>query len=102
MPRGCRSACSSSARPVPKRGCSRSRSSSSACLRRKGVGTAGRLDVAGKMAAAGSKEGEGLMQHKVDAQFTRERPFEAKRTCLLLIDTQNYVWNPEVAKRLPY
>jgi len=42
------------------------------------------------------------MQHKVDALFTRERPFEAKRTCLLLIDTQNYVWNPEVAKRVPY
>jgi nicotinamidase-related amidase len=42
------------------------------------------------------------MQHEVDALFTRERPFEAKRTCLLLIDTQNYVWNPEVAKRVPY
>jgi len=34
--------------------------------------------------------------------FTRVRPFDAKRTCLLLIDVQNYVWNPDVAKRLPY
>src|SRR5688500_3699057 len=41
------------------------------------------------------------MPHK-DALFTRERPFDAKKTCLLLIDTQNYVWNPEVAKRVPY
>ena len=42
------------------------------------------------------------MQRKDDALFTRERPFEAKKTCLLLIDTQNYVWNPEVAQRQPY
>ena len=42
------------------------------------------------------------MQRKDDALFTRERPFEAKKTCLLLIDTQNYVWNPEVAKRVPH
>jgi nicotinamidase-related amidase len=42
------------------------------------------------------------MQRKDDALFTRERPFEAKKTCLLLIDTQNYVWNPEVAQRVPY
>jgi len=42
------------------------------------------------------------MQRKEDASLTRERPFEAKKTCLLLIDTQNYVWNPEVAKRVPY
>jgi len=34
--------------------------------------------------------------------FTRIRPFDAKRTCLLLIDVQNYVWNPDVAQRLPY
>jgi len=34
--------------------------------------------------------------------FTRIRPFNAQRTCLLLIDVQNYVWNPDVAKRLPY
>lgn len=33
--------------------------------------------------------------------FTRIRPFDAKRTGLLLIDTQNHVWNPEVAARLP-
>jgi nicotinamidase-related amidase len=33
--------------------------------------------------------------------FTRVRPFDAKRTCLLLVDAQNYVWNPDIAKRLP-
>jgi len=33
--------------------------------------------------------------------FTRIRPFDAKRTGLLLIDVQNYVWNPAVAARLP-
>lgn len=33
--------------------------------------------------------------------FSRIRPFDAKRTCLLLIDVQNYVWNPAVANRLP-
>jgi len=42
------------------------------------------------------------MQRSEDARLTRERPFEAKRTCLLLIDTQNYVWNPEVAQRQLY
>ncbi|HEU4825132.1 MAG TPA: isochorismatase family cysteine hydrolase [Dongiaceae bacterium] len=42
------------------------------------------------------------MQRREDAVLTRERPFEAKRSCLLLIDTQNYVWNPEVARRVPY
>ena len=42
------------------------------------------------------------MQRPEDASLTRERPFEPKRTCLLLIDTQNYVWNPEVAQRQPY
>jgi len=42
------------------------------------------------------------MQRPEDASLTRERPFESARTCLLLIDTQNYVWNPDVAQRLPY
>ncbi|HEY3146525.1 MAG TPA: isochorismatase family cysteine hydrolase [Dongiaceae bacterium] len=42
------------------------------------------------------------MQRPEDALLTRERPVEGKRTCLLLIDTQNYVWNPEVAQRQPY
>ncbi|HET6157635.1 MAG TPA: isochorismatase family cysteine hydrolase [Dongiaceae bacterium] len=42
------------------------------------------------------------MQRKEDTLLTRERPFEAKRSCLLLIDTQNYVWNPDVAKQVPY
>ena len=42
------------------------------------------------------------MERAEDALLTRERPFDAKRTCLLLIDAQNYVWNPEVAQRQPY
>ena len=42
------------------------------------------------------------MQRPEDASLTRERPFEPKRACLLLIDAQNYVWNPDVAQRLPY
>jgi nicotinamidase-related amidase len=37
-----------------------------------------------------------------DARLTRDKPFDPKRVCLLLVDTQNYVWNPEVAKRDPY
>ena len=42
------------------------------------------------------------MRQKDQGPFTRIRPFDAKRTCLLLIDAQNYVWNPDIAKRLPY
>jgi nicotinamidase-related amidase len=41
-------------------------------------------------------------QRPDDAALTRDKPFNPKRTCLLLVDTQNYVWNPEVAKREPY
>jgi nicotinamidase-related amidase len=41
-------------------------------------------------------------QRPDDAALTREGPFDPKRTCLLLVDTQNYVWNPEVAKREPF
>lgn len=41
------------------------------------------------------------MQRPDDAALSRNRPFDPKRTCLLLIDTQNVVWNPEVAARLP-
>ena len=37
-----------------------------------------------------------------DAILTRDNPFNPKRTCLLLVDTQNYVWNPEIARREPY
>jgi len=37
-----------------------------------------------------------------DAALTREGPFDPKRTCLLLVDTQNYVWNPEAARKEPY
>lgn len=36
------------------------------------------------------------------AKPSRIRAFEPARTCLLLIDTQNCVWNPEVAERHPY
>jgi nicotinamidase-related amidase len=43
-----------------------------------------------------------MTPRKEDALLTRENPFDPKRTCLLLVDTQNYVWNPEVAKREPY
>ena len=42
------------------------------------------------------------MQRPQDATLTRFGPFDPKRTCLLLIDTQNYVWNPQVAARHPY
>lgn len=42
------------------------------------------------------------MQRPEDASLTRLRPFDPKRSCLLLIDTQNYVWNPDVALRHPY
>ncbi|MGV8989478.1 MAG: cysteine hydrolase family protein [Cypionkella sp.] len=42
------------------------------------------------------------MQRPEDTSLTRLRPFDPKRTCLLLIDTQNYVWNPDVAVRVPY
>ncbi len=42
------------------------------------------------------------MRQENQGPFTRIRPFDAQRTCLLLIDVQNYVWNPDVAKRLPY
>ena len=42
------------------------------------------------------------MQRPQDAALTRLRPLDPARTCLLLIDTQNYVWNPDVAARHPY
>lgn len=42
------------------------------------------------------------MQRAEDAKLTRDRPFDPSRTCLLLVDTQNIVWNPEVAQRHPY
>lgn len=42
------------------------------------------------------------MRQEKQGPFSRLRPFDAKSTCLLLIDTQNCVWNPDVAKRLPY
>lgn len=41
------------------------------------------------------------MQRPQDASLVRDRPFDPARTCLLLVDTQNYVWNPAVADRLP-
>jgi nicotinamidase-related amidase len=42
------------------------------------------------------------MRQSEQGPFTRIRPFEAGRTCLLLVDVQNYTWNPEFARRLPY
>lgn len=41
------------------------------------------------------------MERPEDAAVTRERPLDPKRTCLLMIDTQNHVWNAEVAERYP-
>ena len=42
-----------------------------------------------------------MRQHE-QGPFTRLRPFDAKRTCLLLVDVQNYSWNPDVARQSPY
>ena len=42
------------------------------------------------------------MQRSQDAALNRLGRFDPKRTCLLLIDTQNYVWNADVALRHPY
>ena len=42
------------------------------------------------------------MRQKEQGPFTRFRPFDAGRTCLLLVDTQNYTWNPQIARQLPY
>jgi nicotinamidase-related amidase len=39
--------------------------------------------------------------HRPQDNLSRNRPFDPARTCLLLVDTQNCVWNPEVAKGLP-
>jgi len=41
-------------------------------------------------------------QRRDDAILTRDNPFNPKRTCLLLVDTQNYVWTPEIAEREAY
>jgi len=42
------------------------------------------------------------MQRPEDDTLSRLRRFDPKRTGLLLIDTQNYVWNDKVAERHPY
>lgn len=39
--------------------------------------------------------------HRPQDTLSRNRPLDPARTCLLLVDTQNFVWNPEVAKGLP-
>ena len=39
---------------------------------------------------------------KEDAALTREGRFDPRRTCLLLVDTQNYVWNDQTAEHEPY
>ena len=41
------------------------------------------------------------MQRSEDAALSRYRPFDPKRTCLLLVDTQNFVWNDMVTTALP-
>ena len=42
------------------------------------------------------------MRQSEQGSFTRIRPFDAARTCLLLVDVQNYTWNPDVARTQPY
>jgi nicotinamidase-related amidase len=42
------------------------------------------------------------MRQDEQGPFTRIRPFDARRTCLLLVDAQNYTWNPEVTRQWPY
>ncbi|MEO6298154.1 MAG: isochorismatase family cysteine hydrolase [Paracoccaceae bacterium] len=42
------------------------------------------------------------MQRPEDSTLSRRRPFDPKRTCLLLVDTQNCVWNLDVATNYPY
>lgn len=41
------------------------------------------------------------MERPEDTAVTRERPLDPKRTCLLLVDAQNHVWNADVAERHP-
>lgn len=40
------------------------------------------------------------MQRPQDV-LSRNRPIDPGRSCLLLVDTQNVVWNPEIAASLP-
>ena len=42
------------------------------------------------------------MRQSEQGTFTRIRPFDAARTCLLLVDVQNYTWNPDIARTQPY
>jgi nicotinamidase-related amidase len=42
------------------------------------------------------------MRQSEQGSFSRIRPFDSGRTCLLLVDTQNYTWNPQIAWQLPY
>jgi nicotinamidase-related amidase len=42
------------------------------------------------------------MRQSEQGTFTRIRPFDAARTCLLLVDVQNYSWNPDIARTQPY
>ena len=42
------------------------------------------------------------MRQSEQGSFTRIRPFDAARTCLLLVDVQNYTWNRDVARKEPY
>lgn len=42
------------------------------------------------------------MDREQDRHLTRLRAFDSKRTCLLLIDAQNLVWNPKLKETHPY
>jgi nicotinamidase-related amidase len=42
------------------------------------------------------------MRQSEQGTFTRIRPFDAARTCLLLVDVQNYTWNSDIARKAPY
>ena len=42
------------------------------------------------------------MRQSEQGSFTRIRPFDAARTCLLLVDVQNYTWNSDIARKAPY
>ena len=43
-----------------------------------------------------------MVRQRDQGPLTRLRPFDAARTCLLLVDVQNYSWNPDVARAQPY
>ena len=42
------------------------------------------------------------MDREQDRNLTRVRPFDARRSCLLLVDTQNLTWNSSMKEAQPY